>query len=191
MSGIHRAPAGLKLGICLALIGGMAALPARHALWALALLPALLVVAMLARISLVPLLRRWALGFPFLLGAASLALFQPHGLGAALGSLAKAAVCLFSLQLLASTTPLVELLGSLRRMHVPELLCETLALLARYSSLLGEEARRMGRARAGRTLCASRWLLWQALGRSLGLLFIRTVSRAERVQIAMRSRGGA
>ncbi|HET7542283.1 MAG TPA: CbiQ family ECF transporter T component [Polyangiaceae bacterium] len=190
MSCIHRAPAGLKLAICLVWVGGVAALPVRDALWALVLLPVLLLVTALARLSLATVLRRLALGLPFSFGAASLALFQPHGLGIALASALKAAICLFSLQLLASTTPLPELVRSLRRMHVPEPLCETLALLARYSSLLVEEARRMRRARAGRTLRASRWQLWRALADSLGLLFIRTVSRAERVQIAMRSRGG-
>lgn len=190
MSSLHRAPAGLKLAVCLVLIGGVAALPSQHAPWALAVLPALFVVAWLARLELEPVLRRLALALPFLLGGASLSLFQPQGRQIALGSLIKAAVCCFSLLLLGSTTPLSELVRSLRRLHVPEPLCETLALLARYSSLLGEEARRMRRARAGRTLRASRWQQWRALGNSIGLLFIRTVSRAERVQIAMRSRGG-
>jgi len=191
MSSVHRAPAALKLGVALALIFGLAALPAQHALWGLWALAPLLSVAVLARLPLEPLLRRWALGLPFLLGVASLSLLQPHGLRLGLGLLAKSAICLFTLQLLASTTTLPELLGTLRRMHFPEPLCEAIALLSRYSTLLAEEARRMRRARAGRTLRASRVLTWLALGNSLGLLFVRTVSRAERVQIAMRSRGGA
>jgi len=57
--------------------------------------------------------------------------------------------------------------------------------------VLAEEARRMQRARAGRTLRASRIHWWRVLGNSVGLLFVRTVSRAERIQIAMRARGGA
>ena len=104
--------------------------------------------------------------------------------------LLKSAISLFTLQLLGSTTSSSELLRVLRRIRVPEPLCDAIALLARYSSLLIDEARRMRRARAGRTLRASRWLLWRALGSSIGLLFVRTVSRAERVQTAMRSRGG-
>lgn len=190
MSFVHRAPAALKLGASLALILGLAALPVEHSLWALGGLPPLLLLAVLARLNLKELLLRLSLAAPFLLGVASLALFQPHGLRAALGLLAKSAVCLCTLQLLARTTPLAELLRTLRRMHVPELLCEALALLARYSSLLIDEARRMRRARAGRTLRASRWHFWRAQGNSLGLLFVRSVSRAERIQIAMRARGG-
>ncbi len=190
MSFIHRAPAGLKLGVSLALILGLAALPAEHAWWGLGALPPLLLVVALARLDLKSQLSRLALGLPFLLGVASLSLFQPHGLRTGLGLLLKSAISLFALQLLASTTPISELLRTLRRIHVPELLCEAIALLSRYSSLLIDEARRMRRARAGRTLRASRFLLWRALGNSIGLLFVRTVSRAERVQIAMRSRGG-
>jgi cobalt/nickel transport system permease protein len=191
MSPIHRAPAALKLGTSLALILGLAALPAEHTLWGLCALPPLLLVSVLARLELKSLLLRLTLAAPFLLGVASLSMFRPHGLEACLGLLAKSAICLFTLQLLASTTPLTELVQTLRRLHVPELLCEVIALLSRYASLLVDEARRMRRARAGRTLSPSRWLLWSALGNSIGLLFIRTVSRAERVQIAMRSRGGA
>ncbi len=191
MSSIHRASAALKLGVSLALILALAALPVQYSLWGLCALPPLLLVAMLARLDLRTLSVRLALGAPFLLGVASLSLCQPHGLRVSLGLLTKSAICLFTLQLLASTTPISELLRTLRRMHFPELLCQTLALLSRYSSLLLDEARRMRRARAGRTLRASRWRLWLALGNSIGLLFVRTVSRAERVQLAMRSRGGA
>jgi len=191
MSPVHRAPAALKLGASLALVLGLAALPARHACWALSALLPLLALAVWARLELKALLRRLALGAPFLLGVASLALFQAHGLKAGLGLFVKSTICLFTLQLLGSTTPIAELVRCLRRLHVPELLCEVIALLSRYSSLLVDEARRMRRARAGRTLRASRVRLWLGLGNSLGLLFIRTVSRAERVQIAMRSRGGA
>lgn len=191
MSVVHRAPAALKLGVSLALIFGVAALPSEHSLWALWALPPLLLLAVLARLELKALLWRFALAVPFLLSVASLAWFQPHGLRVGLGLLAKSGVSLFTLQLLASTTPIAELVRTLRRAHFPALLCDALALLARYSALLVDEARRMRRARAGRTLRASRWQLWRALGNSIGLLFVRTVSRAERVQIAMRSRGGA
>ncbi|HYQ31332.1 MAG TPA: CbiQ family ECF transporter T component [Polyangiaceae bacterium] len=191
MSPVHRAPAALKLGLALALIMGLAALPAEHALWALAALLPLLLIARLARLQLRSLLVRWAAGAPFLLGVASLALFQPHGLQTSLGLLVRAAICLLALQLLASVTPISELLRTLRRLHVPVLLCDAIGLLSRYSGLLSDEARRMRRARAGRTLRTSRWQVWLLLGNSLGLLFVRTLSRAERVQAAMRSRGGA
>ena len=191
MSPIHRAPAALKLGASLAFLGALAALPARYSLWSLWAVPALCLLTRLAGLELRGLLKRSALAAPFLLGVASLSLFQPHGWKTSLGLFAKALVSLFTLQILASTTPVSELLQTLRRAHVPELLCGAIGLLSRYSSLLVDEAQRMRRARAGRTLRGSRWHWWRVLGNSLGVLFVRTVSRAERVQLAMRSRGGA
>jgi len=191
MSAVHRAPAPLKLGVGLALILGLAALPAERAWWGLWALPLLVLVAFLARLSIVGLLRRLALAVPFLLGVVSLAWFRPHGLEIALGLLIKASLSLFTLQILASTTPISDIVRTLRRMHVPEVLCDAIALLARYSTVLADEALRMRRARAGRTLRASRVHWWRVLGNSVGLLFVRTVSRAERIQVAMRSRGGA
>ena len=191
MNRILRAPAELKLGLSLALTLGLAVLPAESSLWGLWVLPPLLLVARLARLDFRALSWRLAMALPVLLGVASLSLFQAHGLRRSLGLLAKSGLCLLTLQILTGTTPMAELVRALRRMHLPELLCETIALLSRYSESLIDEARRMRRARAGRTLRASRWRMWLALGNSIGLLFVRAVSRAERVQVAMRSRGGA
>src|SRR4051812_39180675 len=98
MSCIHRAPAGLKLGVSLSLILGLAALPTKHAWWGLCALPPLLLVAVVARLDLRSQLSRLALGVPFLLGVASLSLFQPHGLQTGLGLLAKSAISLLTLQ---------------------------------------------------------------------------------------------
>ena len=96
-----------------------------------------------------------------------------------------------ALRLLAHTTPISALMRSARRAGVPEVLCTTIALLHRYLFLMADESTRMRRARAGRTLHGGRVAEWRARGNSIGLLFLRTVSRAERVQRAMRSRGGA
>lgn len=180
----------VKLGASLGLILAVAALPSERAWLALLALPALLVVARLARVNFASLLRRLASALPFVLGVASLALFQHRGLTACLGLLAKSSISLLTLQLLASTTPISELLRTLRSLHLPELLCTTIGLLHRYLFVLTLEAARMRRARAGRTLRRGRWHWWRALGNSLGLLFVRTVFRAERVEAAMRSRGG-
>jgi len=180
----------LKLGLSLALILGVGALTAERALWGLFALPVLFAIAALARVELWPLLRRIAKALPFLLGLASLALFQDRGGLRFFGLFSKSLVSVATLQVLIATTPMPELIRALRRAHVQEALCSTVALLSRYLFLIADESRRMRRARAGRTLRASRWALWRALGGSVGLLFVRSVQRAERVQAAMRARGG-
>lgn len=186
-----HSPTAFKLGASLALILVVGALPTQQAGWGLLVIPALFGVAAWARVELRALVRRMLALAPLLTGIAALALFQGRGWPVFLGILAKSSVSMLTLQLLICTTRFTDLFRVLRRAWVPEVLCTTIALLHRYLFLMAEESRRMQRARAGRTLRAARWALWRALGNSVGLLFVRTVSRAERVQAAMRSRGGA
>jgi len=186
-----KARVALKLGASLALILGVGALPTQRAWWGLCALPVLFALGVWAKVPVRSLILRTLSAAPFVLGVASLALFQHHGLTAFLGLLAKSTVSVSTLQLLSSTTPIAEILSVLRRARVPEVLCTTIALLHRYLFLIADESKRMRRARAGRTLRSSRWALWRQLGNSVGLLFVRAVSRAERVEAAMRARGGA
>jgi len=184
-----RWSAARKLGLTLVSILAVSALPARHAPWGLLLLAVLIGAARVAGLTLRSWLKRWLVALPFLLSVSLLGLFQPHGGALFLAVLVKSTVSLLAVQLLLHTTPASDLLRTLRRAHVPEILCSTILLLQRYWVLLADEAARMRRARAGRTLRSGRLELWRAQGNALGLLFVRTVARAERVQAAMRARG--
>lgn len=186
---VARASAAGKCALTLGVILALSALPVRHAPFGLVLLPALFAAARVAGLKLRAWLKRSLLALPFVLSVSLLGLFQPDGGALFLAVLVKSAVSVLAVQLLLQTTPASDLLRTLRRAHVPEILCSTMLLLQRYWSLLADEAARMRRARAGRTLRAGRLELWRAQGNALGLLFVRTVSRAERVQAAMRARG--
>jgi cobalt/nickel transport system permease protein len=176
--------------LALGLILGLGALPVRHALWGLLAAPPLLVIARMARVSRLGLLRGLSLALPILGGVALLVLLQ-RGAQSAAALLVRSLVSVLALRVLAHTTPISDLLRTLRRWGVPEVLCTTIALLHRYLFLLTDESTRMRRARAGRTLSGGRLAVWRARGGEIGHLFVRTVSRAERVHAAMRSRGGA
>lgn len=167
----------------------VACLPTNRAPWALLVLPLLFALARLAEVPIGSLARRWLWAQPFLLGLACLSYWRPHGLELAGAILVKSSVSVLSLSLLVETTSLPALLSVLRRIGLPAVFCDTLALLDRYWLVLAEESRRMQRARSGRLLGQGRWSLWQLLANSLGLLFVRSVARAERVQAAMRARG--
>ena len=91
--------------------------------------------------------------------------------------------------MLSSTTPFSQVLLVLRRAHVPALLITTLTLMHRYLFVLAEEEQRMRRARASRTLVATRRLHWRVLGTVVGHLFLRASERAERIYDAMCARG--
>ena len=91
--------------------------------------------------------------------------------------------------LLTFTTPFYEILEALRRVRFPALMLTTLALMYRYLPVLGEESRRMQRARASRTFGPSHLVQWKSLTAIVGQLFIRSAERAERIYLAMCARG--
>jgi cobalt/nickel transport system permease protein len=72
---------------------------------------------------------------------------------------------------------------------VPPLLVATLQFMDRYRHVLLDELDRMATARRARTFRRRRALPWALLGGLIGMLFLRTFERAERVHGAMLARG--
>ncbi len=83
-----------------------------------------------------------------------------------------------------------ELIQTLRRFRIPELLLSVLVLSYRYLFVLWEELERMQSARAARTMrpqtLFGRWRLSVQL---IGMLLVRALTRAERVHDSMSARG--
>ena len=102
----------------------------------------------------------------------------------------KFVVCILATLVLTSTTRFDRLLAGLQQMGLPKVLVVQLSFLYRYLFVLADEGIRMkvaresrlfGRAPAGRRL--------RAVGGALGVLFVRTLGRSERIYAAMASRG--
>ena len=79
---------------------------------------------------------------------------------------------------------------------MPALLVAVMEMMYRYVFLLGAEAQRMLTARRSRSAAAPEFssggtVTWRArvTGQMAGSLFVRTLNRAERVHMAMASRG--
>jgi cobalt/nickel transport system permease protein len=188
-SPVHRLPAGAKLAIALALIVVVVTSPwSRWPVFAAAG-AGLALAAALARLPAGFVFRRIVNLEPFVLGVALLALLQPGGGRIFAALVVKSTLCLWTMILLANTTPVAAMLRVLRTLRVPAILVTTLALLSRYLFVLADESQRMGRARASRTLAPSRRRTWRLLGQGLGVLFVRSSERAERIYAAMLSRG--
>jgi cobalt/nickel transport system permease protein len=183
-SPIHRLPATLKLVVALLLVLLLVLIPPGW--WFLCVALGLVAAAGLSRIPPVFLVRRLLLLEPLVLGVAVLALLQPGGLRTFAMILTRSTLCLFTMILLANTTPFSEILGVLRRVHFPGLLITTLALMYRYLFVLADEAERMQRARQARTFGRTQW---SVLATVLGQLFVRSTERAERIYAAMCARG--
>ena len=89
---------------------------------------------------------------------------------------------------LTATTSFAGVCLALEKLKVPEVLVTQLLLLYRYIFVLGEEAQRMGQARRLRSF-GRRGMGWRVYGQMLGQLLLRTFARAQRIYLAMKSRG--
>ena len=103
--------------------------------------------------------------------------------------LVKNSLALVTMLVLAGTTPFHKLLAALRKLGVPPVLVATLQFMDRYRHVLMDELDRMTTARRARTFDRRDSLAWSLLTGLIGMLFLRTFERAERVHGAMIARG--
>jgi cobalt/nickel transport system permease protein len=186
---LHRLPAGVKLGTALVIIVGTVLVPADWRSWYVGVAGFLFGVAWWSRIPPLFLLRRLLVLSPFVLGVVAVNAVQVPAPGGSATLLARSALCLLTVVLLANTTPFGQTLAVLRRVRAPAVLVTTVALMHRYLYVLLEESERMRRARASRTLRAGRRAQWRLLGTMVGHLFVRASERAERIYASMCARG--
>ena len=188
-SPVHRLPAALKLAVALALVVTVLLVPCLHWEFHGAIAAFLLIVAVISKIPRRFLIRRLLLLELFVLGVATMTLFQPGGGRLFVFLLVKCTLCLLIMVLLSNTTPFAELLRVLRAVRTPALLVTTLSLTYRYLFVLVDEAHRMKRARMCRTFAPRRRRGWETLASVVSQLFVRASERAERIYGAMRARG--
>lgn len=185
-----RLDARAKLALCVGFVLITVSTPATELRVLAGLGLGVLATALLARVRAAELGHRLLHLAPFVLVAAAAPLMR-HGVGfdLALGTLAKAGLGCSALVLLAATTPVDELLAALAALRCPRLVVLMLGLTARYLHVLGDEAARLRRAACARGFRPRHLLQTGIVGSLVGALFLRSVSRAERVQAAMLARG--
>ncbi|UDY34374.1 cobalt ECF transporter T component CbiQ [Dermatobacter hominis] len=201
-SPVHRLPPEAKLAGLVTFVAAVAVTP-RHAVGALALDGAVLAaVVAIAGLPVRTVLARLAVVAPFVLVALAIP-FVAHGpttdiagvalsidgLWATWNVVAKATLGAGAAIVVSATTPLPELLEGMARLHVPRVVVAIVSSMVRYLDLLVAQVGRTRRAMAARGH-DPRWL-WQVgpFASSLGLLFVRSYERGERVHLAMVARG--
>ncbi|GAA4601974.1 cobalt/nickel transport system permease protein [Actinoplanes octamycinicus] len=162
------------------------------------------VLAAVARVPALWLLKRATIELPFVLLAVTLPFFghgervdwlgmslSVDGLHGAWNIVAKGTLGVLASLLLAATTTMRDLLHGLDRLRVPPVFTQIATFMLRYLDVLAEDARRMRIARLSRGYDPR--FLWQARAFAVGLgsLFLRSYERGERVYLAMVSRGYA
>lgn len=129
------------------------------------------------------------LPFSFLIGSMRLLTEGSGALPFVLSLSAKAWLSAVALVALVSTTPFPMLLRGLEALGFPKVLVQVLAFMYRYVFVILDEAMRMKRAWESRGGGAKWWASFKAMAQIVGVLFIRSYERAERVYQAMCSRG--
>jgi cobalt/nickel transport system permease protein len=192
---IHRLDARLKLIVAVVFVIVAIATPIGH--WRASGAEGLVLAFAIGLAGIPPreLARRWL--SLFVLVAFLTAMVAPahpararYGLPVVASSiLIKNGLALATMLVLAGTTPFPILLTALRKLGVPLVLVATLQFMERYRSVLLDELDRMATARRARTFRRRQSLSWSLLGGLIGMLFLRTFERAERVHGAMIARG--
>lgn len=114
--------------------------------------------------------------------------------GLALAALvaAKASASVLVLMALVGDVEPVRIGAAMRSLHVPERLIRLFLVTARYAMLIRAEARRMHEAMRARAFTPrSNRHSWRSYGNLIGMLLVRALERAERVEEAMLCRGYA
>lgn len=98
-----------------------------------------------------------------------------------------------AVNMLTATTSFSDLTRALRGLKVPAVFVQVLEFTVRYIFVLADEVQRMRVARKSRCFRAGRslfaWSTFRALGQLVGVLFIRSWDRGERIYCAMLARG--
>jgi cobalt/nickel transport system permease protein len=101
----------------------------------------------------------------------------------------KANIAIFSVVFLNLTTPFHHLLKGLQSFGAPRIITDTLAVAYRYLFVITDEKDRMLLARRSRLIHPSLSLQWKSLSQLIGVLFLRSYERGERMYQAMCMRG--
>lgn len=175
----------------------------KEAFWAFAIYAGLVVtIAIVARIPPSFAARRMAIEIPFLFVALLLPLFgggasievlgislSEAGLWDAWNILAKATLGLAVAVILGATTQIPEILAGLDGLKMPSVVTAIAGFMVRYIDVILSDWSRMRIAMASRGHDARWFTQVIPLARTLGVMFVRTYERGERVYLAMRSRG--
>jgi len=112
------------------------------------------------------------------------------GLARAAHLMAKFFLCAATTLFLLATTPFHGVLEGLARLRVPRVFVVQLAFLYRYLWVLLDEGMRLRRARLARDAGQGPWRVrFRSRAALVGVLFLRTFDRAERIYWAMAARG--
>lgn len=169
-SPIHRVNPWVKVIGALCYILLIIFIPIRYILF---IVPLLLFLILSSHVPLLHFLKRSLVIIPFVLLCRWDLLLRGY-------------ISVLTMILLSSTTRFPDLLKTLHGIGCPKLIIMIMSFMYRYIYVLIDELMRMKQAKDSRTFKPNGWRI---LANLIGVLFIRSYERAERIYIAMCSRG--
>ena len=123
-----------------------------------------------------------AVFIPFMKGQDGIILFR--------GIVLRSYLSILCMTLLISSTKFTRLLKGLEQLKIPKIFIMIMSFMYRYLFLLVDETQRMQRAKESRSFKKTKhFRIVKILSNIIGVLFVRSYERAERVYLAMCSRG--
>ena len=147
---------------------------------------------LLSGISILPLLKRFSLSFPFIIFA-TFSLYWTGGIYPAEAIFLRITTAVFLLLLLSSTTPFFSLLQGLRALRMPEIYLQMLLFVHHYIYVFRREMERMEEAKRARGFIVKESILNRHVATifasSAGALLVRAYERGKMFYNALQSRG--
>ncbi len=113
-----------------------------------------------------------------------------EGVSRAMVVACKVSASVLTIVVLLGTVEVMRLGGALHALRVPEPIVRLFVLTVRYLSVIGGEARRLQEAMRARAFYpGSNRHTWRSYGNLVGMLLVRALDRAQRVEEAMLCRG--
>jgi cobalt/nickel transport system permease protein len=205
---VHRLDPRTKLLCSLAFILAVVLTPAGTWKAYAVYLPVIIGLVLLSRLPLKYVMKRSLVIFPFVI---MITIFVPffkqgqvvagwdigtwhiavtyEGLAVLVNVVVKSWLCILCLIVLSSSTKFEQLLHGMYRLRVPQVFVQIISFMYRYMFVLADQAMRMQMARDSRNYGLNRGNIIKTMGNMIGILFIRSYERAERIYAAMLSRG--
>ncbi len=204
---LHRLDARIKMLSAVALLVAIVVTPPRQPAEFILFALLLALFTLISRVPVMHIIKKSLILFPFILLVAiflpfmkgGTTLWEGHfvvplrisqeGIYIFLNVVCKAYLALATMILLSATTPFIQILHAMQAFRVPRLVIMILSFMYRYIFLLIDEAERMLTAHEARRFGLRRQRNLTSFGQLVGVLFLRTYERGERIYQAMTSRG--
>ena len=202
---VHKLDPRLKIIMMLFYIMAVVMTGFDHLIYLIYLTFFLLVLSMMSNVSLFHFLSKLMRIYPMFFFVSLLILFVPSsspiyfewyliriyqdGLQNFILINLKSVIIMFMSLLLMSTTDYMLLLKGLEKFRIPKIIIAILSFLYRFMFLLIDEIERLWMAYRSRYIELSFWKRLKYMGKKIGILFIRTYERGERVYLSMDARG--